>query len=258
MMSDSNSSFLKLEWPAPKSIGAAISLRNGGVSELPYKSNNMGLNVGDDPIRVNENRDALESCLNLENSPIWLDQVHGTDIIYAPDAKINQQSDGSFSDIKGLVCIVMTADCLPILICNKAGTEVAAVHAGWRGLCNGVVRNALDYFSGFNSDLLAYLGPAIGASAYEVGPEVLAQFRSMAQSDDHSQQITAAFTSSVGDSQSDRLQANLYSLAIAELNACDVSDIYGGDCCTFSEPERFYSYRRDGITGRHASLIWIK
>jgi len=106
--------------------------------------------------------------------------------------------------------------------------------------------------------LLVYLGPAIGASAYEVGPEVLAQFRSMAQSDNHSQQITAAFTSSVGDPQSDRLKANLYSLAIAELNACNVSEIYGGDCCTFSEPERFYSYRRDGITGRHASLIWIK
>ena len=257
-MSNLSSSFLKLEWPAPKAVGAAISLRNGGVSEKPYRSNNIGLHVGDDPIRVDKNRNSLKSYLNLKNTPIWLDQVHGTEIIYAPDAKTKQRADGSFSDVTGIVCVVMTADCLPILICNKAGTEVAAVHAGWRGLCNGVVRNALEYFSGSNSDLLVYLGPAIGASVYEVGPEVLAQFRSMAQSDNHSKHITAAFTYSSADSQSDRLNCNLYSLAIAELSACGVNQIYGGDYCTFSEPDRFYSYRRDGVTGRHAALIWLK
>ena len=171
MASDADSFFVP-NWPVPDSVGSAISLRYGGVSNGQYSSNNMALHVGDSVVNTQTNRAALVKRLNLTGIPVWLEQVHGTDVIYAPNAKDMPQADGSYSDKAGVICAVMTADCLPLLLCNKQGTQVAAVHAGWRGLAFGVIRKAMTQFSPNDEPILAFLGPAIGPEAFEVGPEV--------------------------------------------------------------------------------------
>ena len=252
------SSFFIPDWPAPTSIGAAISLRLGGISKGPFSSNNMALHVGDNAIDVRVNRDSLISRLGLLNPPLWLNQVHGTDVIYASDAEEIPDADGSYTDESQTICAVMTADCLPILLCDKAGSEVAAVHAGWRGLCYGVVRQAVGKFRSPAEQIMAFLGPAIGPKAFEVGPEVLESFLDNAQSQQHQKSIITAFKSTDNNQFNDHLFADLYALARAELVACGIDSIFGGDFCTFSDKERFYSYRRDQTTGRHASLIWLK
>ena len=152
----------------------------------------------------------------------------------------------------------MTADCLPILLCDRAGSEVAAVHAGWRGLCHGIVRQAVGKFRSPTEQIMAFLGPAIVPKAFEVGPEVLESFLDNAQSQQHQKSIITAFKSTDNNQFNDHLFADLYALARAELVACGIDSIFGGDFCTFSDKERFYSYRRDQTTGRHASLIWLK
>lgn len=252
------SSFFIPDWPAPTSIGAAISLRLGGISKGPFSSNNMALHVGDNAIDVRVNRDSLISRLGLLNPPLWLNQVHGTDVIYASDAEEIPDADGSYTDESHTICAVMTADCLPILLCDKAGSEVAAVHAGWRGLCYGVVRQAVGKFRSPSEQIMAFLGPAIGPKAFEVGPEVLESFLDNAQSQQHQKSIITAFKSTDNNQFNDHLFADLYALARAELVACGIDSIFGGDFCTFSDKERFYSYRREQTTGRHASLIWLK
>jgi YfiH family protein len=181
-----------------------------------------------------------------------LEQVHGTDVEYAPTAAGTPAADASYSDQVGRACVVMTADCLPVLLCNQQGTQVAAAHAGWRGLCNGVLRNTLATFSS-PDQVMAYLGPAIGPEAFEVGTEVLQAFIQKSLNEQHRQQIESAFM----PSPANKYRADLYALARAELVNCGVKHIYGGDYCVYSSPEQFYSYRREPVTGRFASLIWL-
>ena len=257
-MASKADSFFIPNWPVPDSVGSAISLRNGGVSEGPYSSNNMAFHVGDSPASVQANRASLVAVLNLTRPPVWLDQVHGVDVIYAPNAKGTPEADGSYSDEAGFVCAVMTADCLPVLLCNKKGSQIAAVHAGWRGLAAGIVRKAVAKFPSHDGPLMAFLGPAIGPYAFEVGAEVQQVFLDNAQSQAHRQAIFGAFTPSDDAGRKDRDWANIYALARGELNSCGVFNIYGGDDCTFSDSEQFYSYRREPVVGRHASLIWLK
>lgn len=249
------------DWPAPKNVRSAISLRAGGVSKAPFNSNNLALHVEDNPAHVLANRQTLVTALNLPCDPLWLEQVHGTDIVYAPNIKGVPKAqgipsaDGSYTDTANTVCAVLTADCLPVLLCNQSGTHVAAAHAGWRGLCNGILRDSVATFAQHDDQIMAYLGPAIGPQRFEVGAEVLEAFLIKAQNVEHQQAIKAAF---VPSSAAGKHLADLYALARAELAACGVTAVYGGEYCTFSQSEQFYSYRRDRKTGRNASLIWLE
>lgn len=253
-------------WPAPANIAAAITTRNGGCSTSPWNSLNLAFHVGDSPALVEQNWQSVSEQLSLPSTPQLLNQVHGIDIVEVGDRKevanvITPTADGCYTKIPGYVCAVMTADCLPILLCNTAGTEVAAVHAGWRGLAAGVVSNAVKQFCSPATDLMAYLGPAISQQNFEVGPEVRQAFLSSSSHEHVPHKINACFTQSDsegGDSKSDRWMADLYGLARIALNQAGVSQIYGGDFCSYTDAEQFYSYRRDGQTGRMASLIWIR
>ncbi len=235
------------DWPAPKRVRALTTTRRGGVSLPPYDSLNLGDHVGDDPAAVAENRRRLLTELELPQEPRWLTQVHGTCSADAAIVRQGCEADASYTDKVGVVCTVLTADCLPVLLCDRAGGQVAAVHAGWRGLLNGVIEQTIAAMDA-EADMLAWLGPAIGPAAFEVGEEVRAAFLADAP------EAEVAFVPSPGG----RWLADIYSLARQRLHRAGISAIYGGEHCTFSEPERFYSYRRDGRTGRMASLIWIE
>ena len=243
------------DWPAPNNVRSAITLRAGGVSLAPFTSNNLAVHVGDNEEHVAANRQSLVNELRLPCQPLWLDQVHGTDTVYAPKADGIPSADASYTDTADTVCAVLTADCLPVLLCNQSGTHIAAAHAGWRGLCNGILRNTVRLVAYERDPVMAYLGPAIGPQVFEVGAEVLQAFLNRAQSTQHRQAIEAAFRSCLTE---DKYLANLYALARAELAACGVTAVYGGEHCTFSQIEQFYSYRRDIKTGRNASLIWLQ
>lgn len=236
------------EWPAPRNISAVVTTRSGGVSRPPYESMNLGLHVGDDPSAVRENRHQLDDLPGAAASPQWLQQVHGTGVIEACDDGREREADASFSRMPGQPCAVMTADCLPVLFCDRFGSEVAAAHAGWRGLLGGVLEATMGAMQSAPGDLLAWLGPAIGPGAFEVGGEVRAAFL------DDNDQCSGAFTRSVRDGF---WMADLYALASGRLRAAGIAGVHGGGLCTYAEPQRFYSYRRDGQTGRMVSLIWI-
>ena len=247
------SNVLTLDWPVPEAVGAAITVRTGGVSEGPFESNNLALHVDDNESTVLQNRQRLQAELGLEQQPLWLDQCHGTEIVLVEESFGAPRADASQSRQAHRACVVMTADCLPVLFCNRQGTQVAAAHAGWRGLCNGILRKTVAQFDCPES-VIAYLGPAIGPKVFEVGAELLPAFVANAQDAAQVSAIQSAFT----PLQSGQFLANLYALARAELASCGVEAVYGGEFCTFSEPERFYSYRRTAKTGRHAALIWLK
>ncbi|MDH5786346.1 MAG: peptidoglycan editing factor PgeF [Chromatiales bacterium] len=234
-------------WPAPSGVRAFTTTRRGGVSLPPYESLNLGDHVGDDPAAVSENRSRLCLELNLPAEPRWLSQVHGIRCCDASKVDAPIEADAQFTDQTGVVCAVLTADCLPLLLCDAAGTRVAAAHAGWRGLLNGVIESSVQAM-GSGSELMAWLGPAIGPTAFEVGEEVREAFVS------HDAAANAAF---VPEGEGKWL-ADIYRLARQRLAACGVNRVYGGELCTYSDPERFYSYRRDGETGRLASLIWLE
>lgn len=243
------------DWPAPAGVKACITTRAGGVSSGPYASNNLAFHVGDDQASVAENRRQLMEKLDLELPPQWLEQIHGQKVVAArPDERV-RTADGSYSSAPGLACAVLTADCLPVLVCNRAGNRVAAVHAGWRGLAKGIVGRALSQFEDPPEQLLAYLGPAISKAHFEVGVEVLEAFFKGARNTEHAEQIGAAFAPS---SRPMRFYADIYALAKAELQALGVIAVFGGNYCTVAEGQRFYSYRREGETGRMASLIWLQ
>ncbi len=234
-------------WPAPASIRAGSTTRHGGVSLPPYASLNLGDHVGDLPVAVAENRRRLCQQLQLPSEPVWLQQVHGVTVVDAATVRAEAEADASFTTHPNKVCVVMTADCLPLLCCDRQGTVVAAAHAGWRGLLNGVIEATVLRMGVATAELLVWLGPAIGPSAFEVGDEVRDAFIA------HDVAATAAFK----PSPSGRWLADIYQLARQRLARMGALAVYGGDCCTYSEAERFYSYRRDGVTGRMASLIWI-
>lgn len=235
-------------WPAPKNVKAYATLRTGGVSLPPYQQLNLGRSTQDDPAAIAKNRALLQSVLALPSEPIWIKQTHSTTALPALPEHRLKECDATYTDQPNRVCIVLTADCIPVLLCHREGTHVAAIHAGWRGLANGVIEATLKNLNLPNNQLLAWLGPAIGPSAFEVGPEVREQFLHVHP------EAEFAFV----PSPNQRWLANLYALATLALQKQGVTDIYGGDHCTYSEPEKFFSYRRDGKeSGRMASLIWF-
>jgi YfiH family protein len=243
------------DWPAPTNVRAYITTRAGGVSQPPYAGNNLGLHVGDNPADVAANRAQLSVELGLQNSPQWLEQIHGVKVVHAKTDGVVRTADGSYSDRADHACLVMTADCLPILLCDKQGAQVAALHCGWRSLAKGICARGLQKFSANPGDILAYLGPAISQPHFEVGVDVLEAFFKAARSQQHADQIASAFISA---QRPLHFYADIYALARAELNALGVTAIYGGDYCTYADDTRFYSYRRDKTTGRMASLIWLE
>lgn len=235
------------DWPQPKRVSSCSTTRAGGVSQPPFDSLNLGCHVDDSPEAVSENRQRLVKLAQLPQQPVWLEQVHGTHVLHLDGGDIqNRQADAVYTNQAGQVCAVMTADCLPVLFCNLEGTEVAAAHAGWRGLCNGVLENTVKQFISPANEIMAWLGPAIGAKKFEVGAEVKEAF--VNQSSD----LASAFIP-----HNDKYLADIYLLARKKLNAIGVKAIYGGDFCTVSDENRFFSYRREGKTGRMASLIWV-
>lgn len=238
------------DWPAPANIHAVTTTRIGGVSQGAFDSMNLADHVEDDPEAVQTNRDRLKEKLGLQAEPFWLSQEHGTQVINAMDANPGTKADGAYSSQSGDVCAVLTADCLPVLLCNQAGTRVAAVHAGWRGLLAGVIETALDNMKVSGSEVLAWLGPAIGPDAFEVGSEIRSQFVA------RHPQATDAFQQN--PHKQDKWLADIIQLARLRLSLKGVSQVYGGNWCTFADKNRFYSYRRDGVTGRMASLIWME
>ena len=248
--------FLIPDWPAPAQVKSAIILRSGGCSRAPCESNNLALHVEDNASDVQKNRDGLVDSLALPAQPLWLNQCHGTDLVYVPQASQAASADGSYSDTANTVCAILTADCLPVLFCNQSGSQVAAAHAGWRGLCGGILRKTVATFKHSPDQVMAYLGPAIGPQVFEVGAEVLQAFLHSAQNAQHNQAVIAAFKAV--DGSADKYLADLYALARAELAASGVIEIYGGNYCSYSDSERFYSFRREPKTGRNASLIWLQ
>ncbi|WP_411063025.1 peptidoglycan editing factor PgeF [Vibrio rotiferianus] len=234
-------------WPAPKNVKAFASTRVGGFSSAPYQGLNLGAHVGDDPSIVEKNRDWLAQQANMPSAPIWLNQTHSTVVaqVSAPTTRV-LDADGVFTSASNVVCSAMTADCLPVLLTNTQGTQVAAVHAGWRGLANGIVENALELFSG---EVMAWLGPAIGPQAFEVGEDVLQAFV------DFDSQAHQAFTPRDVEG---KWLADMSKLATLRLNKLGITQVFDSGLCTFQDKEDFYSYRRDGVTGRQATFIWIE
>ncbi|SDT93959.1 peptidoglycan editing factor PgeF [Halopseudomonas salegens] len=244
-MTELLSNCLTARWPALPRVRTCITTRIGGNSQAPWDSFNMAAHVGDDAEMVAANRTQLQQALDCQ--PAWLQQSHSTRVV-AADPGQDVDADASWTDTPGIACAVLTADCLPVLLTTFAADRVAAAHAGWRGLADGVVENTLAALEVPGNQVLAWLGPAIGPQAFEVGEDVVEAF---VRQDDSAWQ---AFEET---GQAGKYLANIYQLARMRLKAAGVEHIYGGDLCTVSDPQRFYSYRRDGDTGRMASLIWL-
>ncbi len=232
------------DWPAPANVRALVTTRSGGVSVAPWDSFNLGDHVGDDPAAVAENRRRLRE--HLPGEPVWLKQVHGATCIDAQSAPTTNEADAACTRSAGVVCAVLTADCLPVLLCDTAGSVVAAAHAGWRGLAAGIIESTVRSMHVPGEQFMAWLGPAIGPENFEVGDEVREAFVA------HDPLAATAFARRTNG----RWLCDIYQLARQRLAALGVCRIASADFCTVRDAERFYSYRRDGVTGRMASLIW--
>jgi polyphenol oxidase len=243
-----NPSWLVPEWPVPVRVRALSTFRRGGGSAAPYASLNLGDHVRDLPKIVAENRRRLAEAAGLPAEPKWLTQVHGTQVADLDTEGPPGAADASFSRQAGRVCAILTADCLPILLAADSGDLVAAVHAGWRGMAGGVIEATVGALPVPPVRLMAWLGPAIGPRHFEVGAEV----RSALLERDPGAQV--AFTLNARG----RFMANLDGLARRRLAALGVGRIYGGGQCTFADEDRYFSHRRDGVTGRQATLIWLE
>ena len=235
--------FIIPNWNAPANVHAVMTTRNGGVSKLPYDSFNLATHVDDDLENVLENRRLLKTELALPTEPFWLEQIHSNTVIEASKDLILPKADASFSNNKDVVCVVMTADCLPVLMCSKDGTKIAAIHAGWRGLESGIISNTVAALK--TKELIVWLGAAIGAECFEVGDDVREAFLKK-----------AADYSTAFKAREKGWLADIYQLARIELAHLGITAIYGGEFCTMTDTERFYSYRREKQTGRMATLIW--
>ena len=233
------------DWPAPANVRALITTRSGGVSTGPFANMNLGQRVGDDTESVRTNRALLRDLLPAE--PGWLQQVHGTLVVDADRLRHPVEADAAVARNPDSVCAVMVADCLPVLLTNRDGSVVASAHAGWRGLAAGVLENTVQAMGTTPGELLAYLGPAIGPSAFEVGADVRDAFL------DRSVEAASAFVVH----KPDKWLADLFALARQRLLSAGVNRIHGGRLCTFSDSRRFFSHRRDKVTGRMAALIWL-
>lgn len=263
-MTDINEHIIKADWPAADNIHAFCTTRKHGVSAGVYAGLNLALHVEDNPQHVAANRKQLINELKLPEEPRWLNQVHGNRVLNAnyinsdhlSDQKDNNQliqtdallADASFSEMANTVCAVMTADCLPVLICNRKGTKVAAAHVGWRGLADDVIEATVASLSERHSELLVWLGPAIGPQAFEVGEDVYNVFVN------NQPKAVEAFK----QNRPGQYLADIYHLAKLRLHNIGIREIYGGEYCTYTDADQFYSYRRDGKTGRQASLIWFE
>ena len=247
-------SFIIPEWPAPPNVRAVVTTRVGGVSVAPFDSFNLAFHVNDNAVAVVENRRKLLTALNEIapcGPPQWLQQVHGTEVVDAfSEPKIRAQNvpeaDAITTTHRGLPCVVMTADCLPVFFSDRNGNRVAVAHAGWRGLCNGILENTLARFTN-PAEVMCWLGPAIGASAFEVGADVRDAFMKVDKS------AASAFVAKANG----KYYADIYELARQRLVKAGIGMISGGEMCTVSDGERFYSYRREQTTGRMASIIWL-
>ena len=234
--------WIRPDWPAPGNVRALSTTRSGGFSCGPWTSLNLGANCGDEGSRVRQNRARLEEILPAP--VLWLRQVHGSGVVrHAGQHGIEPEGDALVAFRPGRVCAVLTADCLPVMFCNRSGDRVAAAHAGWRGLAGGILQATVDAMDEAPEHLMAWMGPAIGPRAFEVGPDVAEAFPL---------EFPTGFTP-----HRDRYLLDIYALARSILAACGVDSVYGGGFCTVSEPERYFSYRRDSVTGRQASLIWM-
>jgi YfiH family protein len=245
----SDQSLLEFEWKLPPGVRAAFTTRFGGVSTAPWDSLNLGAHVGDAPDAVDANRARVKSLLELPEEPAWLAQVHGVgvsdlDTVSAKDMPVT--ADVSITRERGRVCAIMVADCLPVLFASRDGQRIAAAHAGWRGLASGVLEHTVLALGVPGSELTAWMGPAISQEHFEVGDEVRAAFVA---------QDAGASTAFVANARG-KWQADLVALARRRLNALGVRDVSGGEWCTFADPARFFSHRRDGQGGRMAALIW--
>jgi YfiH family protein len=234
--------WIQPDWPAPPNVRAFSTTRTGGVSHGPWSSLNLGLHCGDDPSLVEQNRASLSEVLPAPAH--WLHQAHGISVLrHSAPFTSEMEGDALVSFEPHQVCVVLTADCLPVLFCNLRGDRVGIAHAGWRGLANGILEATVRAMDEAPTELMAWMGPAIGPQAFEVGSDVAEAFQG---------EFPAGFTP-----HGDRFLLDLYTLAKLKLAAVGVHAVYGGAHCTFSDPERFFSYRRDGVTGRMASLVWL-
>ncbi len=241
------STFIEPDWPAPATVRAVATTRGGGESVAPYASFNLGDHVGDNADRVAANRLRLQEITGLNHAPYWLKQVHGVRVVEACGNARGVEADGSWTRVPGQACVIMTADCLPAIFCDRSGTSVAAAHAGWRGLAAGVLEATVHALPAAPDELLVWLGPAIGQLAYEVDGKVFEAFCGLDPD-------TASCFIPLREGH---WLADLYALARFRLRQVGVTAVYGGDHCTYSDPERFFSYRRDGVTGRMATLVWL-
>jgi hypothetical protein len=237
--------WIEPDWPAPRKVKALATTRNGGVSRGPYASLNLGNRVGDDAQAVCENRARVRALLPSE--PKWLQQVHGIDVVQADRAEAEARADAAFTQEAGVVCAIQIADCLPVLLCDRQGATVAAAHAGWRGLSAGVLEHTVAALGCPPEGLMAWLGPAIGPRKFEVGADVFETFTVADRA------ATLAFE----PLREGKWLADLYALARRRLSRAGVTAVFGGGLCTLSDPARFFSHRRDRVTGRQGAFIWI-
>ncbi|MWP48659.1 MULTISPECIES: peptidoglycan editing factor PgeF [unclassified Gilliamella] len=247
-------------WTAPKNVHALTTTRIGGVSMAPFTSLNMGSRIGDNLTHVTQNRQRVIQAEQIPSEPYWLTQTHSTIVLDISQNPLktatgnipNQttEADGSYTNQPKQVSVVLTADCLPVLFCTTKGDEVAAAHAGWRGLCNGILEETVKKFASPPSNIIAWLGPAISAKKFEVGIEVKEQFESI----DRNAKTAFKLINPIEQ----KYLADLYLIAKQRLQAMGVTKIFGGDFCTYTEQDTFFSYRRESKTGRMASMIWFE
>ncbi len=240
--------YLKANWFCPSNVIAYTSLRTNGFSEKPYVSFNLGDHVKDNPTDVNKNRRKLFHDLNLPSEVLWLNQVHGNQVIHSDNWEKEIEADGVYSNRNNTVLGVMSADCLPILFCDSNGNEIMALHGGWRSLAAGIIIKGLKHFKAEVQNIQVWLGPAIGAEVFEVGTEVKTLFLDK----------QLAHTSCFRPSPNHRWLMDIYKTARFQLESLGIKNIFSHNYCTFSQPEKFFSYRRDGVTGRMVSLIYFQ
>ena len=239
--------WIAADWPAPAQVRAGTTTRLNGVSRAPFDSFNLAGHVGDQPDAVAGNRRLLCTRLSLPAEPVWLQQQHGNLTIRARQGQ-HARADGACTDRPGAVCAVMSADCVPLLLCSRNGAEIAALHVGWRGLCSRIIRSGLSMFNAAPQQLLAWIGPHIRQTHYEVGADVI----------DACAAIWTQTREASVPGQAGRWRLSLCQLITAELRQLGVTNIYDSELCSYANSELFYSWRRDGVTGRMASLIWLE
>ena len=238
--------WLKADWPAPNHVKAGTSIRIGGYSKPPYDEFNLSLNVGDSPAKVKKNRTELLTHLGINSEPIWLEQEHKKRILSVDEIPIDVKADGSYTTKKNRVCVVTTADCVPILFSNNEGTKVAAIHAGWKGICTGIIESTIKIFD-YPESTYVWIGPCIGKKYYEIGEDVYSSFLKYSDS----------LGKSFKKNDNRKWSCSLNNIAKTLLKKSRIEKIYDCGLCTYELNDLFFSYRRDGDTGRMASMIWI-